>query len=67
LLRRLARQELSGVGDTTKGEWGEVTSVAYHLRRRISDKEENKIGPAIDIRGTKEEAERLNKMRFFLG
>jgi hypothetical protein len=53
---------LSGVGDPSLGEWEEITPVAYHLRRRISEKEQKKIGEAIDIRGTEEEIERLKKI-----
>jgi hypothetical protein len=58
----MAREELEGVGDPSLGEWEEVTPVAYHLRRRISEKEQKKIGEAIDIRGTDEEKKRLREL-----
>lgn len=62
-LRRLAKKELQGVGDPIKGEWEEISPTAYHLRRRLSDKEDQKVGPAIDIRGTAEEKDRLKRVR----
>lgn len=65
-LRHLAKKELQGVGDASKGEWEELSPTAYHLRRRLSDKEDQKIGPAIDIRGSVEEIERLKRVRSFL-
>lgn len=61
-LKSIAKEQLTGVGDTERGEWEEITPNAYHLRRRVSEKEESQIGPAIDIRGTEEESWRMKKL-----
>lgn len=50
----IALAELEGVGDPTLGEWHEWTGKAYHIRRRLTPKEQDSIGLALDIRGTEE-------------
>lgn len=56
----LALQALEGVGDKALGQWIESSrSKIVHVRRRISVDEESVIGPAIDIRGSKEESDRF--------
>jgi hypothetical protein len=46
-------------GDPERGEWLENSPIAVHVRRRLSDIEESKIGPAIDVRGTDEGIKRF--------
>jgi len=52
---------LEGVGDDALGHWEESGVKAYHIRRRLSAAEEALIGPACDLRGSKEAEERLSK------
>jgi hypothetical protein len=54
LLEAECHRQLSGVGDPTLGEWTEWTGRAFHLRRRLNDREEQRVGPVIDIRRTPE-------------
>ena len=63
VLFSLARRSLEGVGDATLGEWRDATKNAVHLRRRLSVREEEFIGRAKDIRGTREERRRLKRLR----
>jgi hypothetical protein len=58
-LERFARDALAGVGDASLGEWTEWTGYAFHVRRRLSDEEQEPIGEAVDIRGTPEALARL--------
>ena len=53
-LEREALRQLSGVGDASLGEWREWTGRAFHVRRRLSDREQGRTGPAADIRRTEE-------------
>jgi hypothetical protein len=55
----LARRALAGVGDPSAGEWPEDGRRAFHLRRRLAPDEEELVGPAVDVRGTPEAAQRL--------
>src|SRR5262245_5213519 len=48
------RRQLNGVGDPAVGEWGEWTGRAFHLRRRLSPREQLRVGPVLDIRRTPE-------------
>jgi hypothetical protein len=66
MYEKQAKEILRNVGDSSLGEWSQKTKQAYHLRRRISTKEQEKIGPAIDIRGTEEEIRRLDIIKQFL-
>jgi hypothetical protein len=65
-LFQIALDELSGVGDASRGEWREVGSRAVHVRRRLSADEESRVGPVVDIRGTFESEKRCQRIRKFL-
>jgi hypothetical protein len=59
---------LAGVGDGKLGEWEEVGEVAYHLRRRLTERE-MKAGGILgveDVRGTNEHERRVEAVRPFL-
>lgn len=58
-LRELALTALRGVGSVTRGQWMERTPNAFHVRRRLTEVEELLTGPAIDVRGTDEAAQRI--------
>ena len=53
-LEREAERQLAGVGDPALGEWREWTGRAFHIRRRMSEREQRLVGPAVDIRGSDE-------------
>ena len=61
-LEATAREALSGVGDALVGEWVERGPIdlptapgqIVHIRRRLTAKEQGKVGPLIDYRGTQE-------------
>ena len=61
-LEREAERHLAGVGDPSLGEWREWTGKAFHIRRRLSAREERQTGPAIDIRRTPEAIERAMRL-----
>lgn len=42
------------MGDASLGEWEEWTGQYYHLRRRLSYKEQSLVGDVVDVRGTEE-------------
>jgi len=63
LLEQMAERALNGVGDASLGEWREWTGRAFHLRRRLSEKEERMIGPAVDVRHLPEGRERFEAVR----
>lgn len=67
LLRDIAVKTLDGVGDESRGQWEEWTGTAFHVRRRLSSEEQKDIGPAVDIRGTKEFDRRVKAIRKRLG
>ena len=58
-LEASARRALKGVGDSRQGEWVEVGRIAIHVRRRLSEGEQEAVGPVVDIRGTPEATRRL--------
>lgn len=58
-LERKARDALEGVGDASLGEWTEWTGVAFHVRRRLTAKEQAIVGPVVDVRGTDEARRRM--------
>lgn len=60
--RRECFRQLDGLGVPTLGEWHEWTGKAYHIRRRLSAREQINVGPVVDIRGTPEAVERLQAM-----
>jgi len=62
VLQAAARMALNGVGDPRLGEWEEWTGFAFHVRRRLTAREQRSVGPVVDIRGTSEEADRLAKV-----
>jgi hypothetical protein len=62
LLEAQARRELAGVGDPRLGEWTEWTGRAFHLRRRLSAREQRTVGPVEDIRGSLEAARRYDRL-----
>lgn len=49
----------AGAGSPALGEWQEQSLVAYHLRRRLSAAEQERVGPAVDIRGQPEALARV--------
>ncbi len=61
----LAERALAGVGDPSLGEWRELGPRAVHLRRRVSGAERKAAGNLTvrDIRGTREERQRLDRLR----
>lgn len=65
-LRTYALEALSGVGDTNKGQWEEWSGVAYHIKRRLSQTEQNQVGEAKDIRKTLEAETRRKAVLQFL-
>jgi hypothetical protein len=58
MLEREAVRQLQGVGDPSLGEWREWSGRAFHLRRRLSAREQRTVGPVVDVRGTPEAARR---------
>lgn len=62
-LRLIALKALEGVGDETGGQWEEYTRQAFHLRRRLTVEEQERVGPALDIRGTEAAVNRVNAIR----
>jgi hypothetical protein len=66
IMRRFAFDALQGVGDNARGQWQEWTGTYYHLRRRLSSKEQKQIGEAIDIRGTEEAIQRRSTVQCYL-
>jgi hypothetical protein len=65
-LRRAAYEQLAGVGDAIAGEWEEIRTPYFHLRRRLSADEETLVGPALDIRGTWEATKRRRRVERWL-
>jgi hypothetical protein len=66
MCERRALAELDGLGDAGRGEWREWSGVAFHVRRRLSAVEELDVGPAVDIRGTREATSRALDLGFRL-
>lgn len=65
LLEAECERQLAGVGDAQLGEWREWTGRAFHLRRRLSEREQRLVGPVVDVRGTldaRRRAERLGDL-----
>jgi len=65
-LRQCALTALEGVGDANKGQWEEWTGNAYHIRCRLTDQEQSRVGAILDIRGTDEQEKRWLAVRPFL-
>lgn len=66
ILRAAALLAIKSVGDATLGEWEEWTGYAYHVRRRLSAREQQSVGPVVDVRGTAEANHRLARVRRWL-
>jgi len=71
-LEREARRHLNGVGDAAAGEWieqyaGEDGKRTVHVKRRLSAAEERITGPPRDIRGTSEQARRVQQIAVLSG
>jgi hypothetical protein len=49
-LRELAYDVLGAVGDSSLGQWEESGERAFHLRRRLSEREQRQVGPVLDVR-----------------
>lgn len=61
--RAMGLAALQGVGARLRGEWTETTPRGvFNIRRRLTSAEQAVVGPAIDIRGTAEEATRLARL-----
>lgn len=54
VLEAEAERQLRGVGDATLGEWRERGGRAFHIRRRLTEREARLVGPVRDIRRTPE-------------
>lgn len=54
--------QLRGVGDPRLGEWREWTGRAFHLRRRLSVREQADVGPVVDIRCSVEARHRADAL-----
>jgi hypothetical protein len=65
-LRTWARAALEGVGDAALGEWEEWSGRAYHVRRRLSAREQRHVGQVRDIRGSWEAEQRLRRVQQWL-
>jgi hypothetical protein len=55
----IAFYTLEGYGDAEAGQWTEMPTGIFHLRRRLSPAEAALVGPVIDVRGTEEAARRF--------
>lgn len=55
-------RQLAGVGDAALGEWREWSGRAFHLRRRLSAREQLAVGPVVDIRRTPEARRRAERL-----
>lgn len=60
--RRLALQALHGVGLET-AQWEEERSIAYHVRRRLTDTEAVLVGAVRDLRKSVEGYERFERIK----
>lgn len=62
MLEQECRRQLVGVGDASLGEWTEWSGRAFHLRRRLSVREQREVGPVVDVRGTPEALRRAERL-----
>ncbi|BCL83145.1 hypothetical protein ccbrp13_56100 [Ktedonobacteria bacterium brp13] len=65
-LHKQTLEALAGVGDEALGQWEEWTGSAYHIRRRLSRKEQQAVGQPKDIRGTPEQQKRYEAVKRYL-
>jgi hypothetical protein len=63
-LRERAYNALESVGDASLGQWESWNEEAgvFHLRRRLTNDEQARVGDVEDIRGTKEAEQRQRAM-----
>lgn len=61
-LEKECERQLAGVGDASRGEWREWTGRAFHLRRRLSAREQLSVGDVVDVRGTEEARRRYERL-----
>ncbi|HZR50090.1 MAG TPA: hypothetical protein VFB06_11280 [Streptosporangiaceae bacterium] len=47
VLEREAERQLAGVGDASLGEWREWTGKAFHIRRRLTAREQRAVGTVV--------------------
>jgi hypothetical protein len=66
ILRNYALDALRGVGDASLGEWEEWTGYAFHVRRRLTEREQRQVGEVVDVRGTPEAQARYERVRRYL-
>jgi hypothetical protein len=52
--RKAALRALDGVGEKLLGEWHQDSPRAYHVRRRLTPQEQQRVGDVLDLRGTEE-------------
>jgi hypothetical protein len=45
------------------GQWEDWGGYAYHVRRRLSVAEQQRVGDLVDVRGTHEQEKRLKALR----
>ena len=50
------------MGDVSLGEWREWSGKAFHIRRRLSQVEQESVGPVVDIRRTPEALMRARRL-----
>jgi hypothetical protein len=62
ILEAMAREILDGFGDAKAGEWIEDRARAFHIRRRLTAKEQELVGEAVDCRTTAEGLARFKKI-----
>ena len=62
VLEREAERQLSGIGDASLGEWRKVGDKAFHIRRRLSEREQRRVGPVEDIRRSDEARMRAGRV-----
>ena len=65
-LKNRALDALRGIGDETSGQWEEWSGVAYHIKRRLTTKEQRQVGSVVDIRDTPEAIKRHSAVRRYL-
>lgn len=62
LCEQRAERALASVGDRSLGEWREWSGSAFHLRRRLTVAEQERVGPVKDIRRSPEATRRASEL-----
>lgn len=65
VLKSVALDQLAGVGDLSL-EWHEWSGTAFHVRRRLTAAEQERVGPVVDCRDTAEWNKRFKAVRRYL-